>query len=246
MRELSLLALLVSSVLACGGGGGTAENAETTATATAAASNQATTATATAAAGPEVPSTCEQKGTLCLPPAEFVKRLCNNVNPDIALAYFRKGTPFTRAYLRGDTAAWNASGGASSEDKLVFDEEVIVLLERRNNTGIEVSGASSNFDVLRWNGSCASLSAEEISFTTPPKPKNAHIEWKYLSDETQNALLSDAGLAKANKDRRDECKGASMGTVSKKCVTLVDKQSDAIAAFIRNGGEVPLPTKVKP
>ena len=78
-----------------------------------------------------------------------------------------------------------------------------------------------------------------------PKPKNAKVLWKDFSDAAQEALLSDANIAKLNKDRRDECKGASIGQVSKKCVVLVDKLSEAIVAFVRNGGEVPAPAKLK-
>jgi len=175
-----------------------------------------------------------------------VKKLCSNVNPDVALVYFKKGSPFTRAYLTGTTDAVNASGGASSQDKLVFDEEVIVLSMKKNTTGIEVSGANGNYDVLRWDGSCASLAGGEITFKAPPtKPKSARLEWKMYSDESQNALIGDPAIAKLNKTRRDECKGVTLGDVSKACQVAVDKLSDAIPAFIRGGGEVPTPKALK-
>lgn len=198
------------------------------------------------AATPEVVTTCEEKGKLCLPPAAYVKKLCENGSADLALVYFKKGSPFTRAYLRGATDAWNASGGgSSSENKFVFDEEVIVLLERSNTTGIQVSGAGASYDVMRWDGSCASLSAEEITFSVAPKPKNPTLKWKTFSEETQNAMLGDANIAKLNKERRNECKGVDVGTVSLACVKLVDKLSEAIVTYIRNGGEVPVPKSLK-
>lgn len=180
-----------------------------------------------------------------MPPAAFVKRLCEDVNPDLALVYLRKDSPFTRGYLTRNTDAWNASGGASSQDKLMFDEEVIVLAVRSNKTGIQVSGSSGGYDVLRWDGSCATLSGEEITFKAPPKAKHAKLEWKTFSDASQAALLEDASIAKINKERRDECKGVTMGDVSKSCVKAVDQLSDAIAAFVRNGGEVPTPKTLK-
>ncbi len=192
-----------------------------------------------------IPTDCKQNGDLCLPPAAFTKKLCGGMNPDVALAFFRKGTPFSRGYLKMTVDAWNASGGASSADKLVFDEEVIILLARKNETGIQVSGASGGYDVLRWDGTCATLSAEELTFSVPPKPKNAKVVWKDFSEATQNALLGDPGIAKLNKDRRDECKGASIGEVSKKCVTLVDKLSGAIVEHVRGGGEIPAPARLK-
>ena len=192
-----------------------------------------------------VPSACTPRGDVCTPPPAFVKRLCAGFHPDVALAFFRKGTPFSRGYLAKNVQAWNASGGASSADKLVFDEEVVVLLSRQNDTGIQVSGASGSYDVLRWDGTCATLSSEELTLTPPPNAKHAKVLWKDLPDATQSALLADEAVAKLNKERRNECKGASMGDVSAKCVKLVDKQSDAIVAFVRKGGEVPLPARIE-
>lgn len=195
---------------------------------------------------PAVVTTCEKNGDLCVPPPAFVKKLCGNVNPDLALVYFRKGSPFSRGWLTRNTDAWNASGGASGGEKLVFDEEVIVVSVRSNNSGgIQVSGASGGYDVMRWDGSCASLSSEEITFKPPPKGKTAKLEWKMYSDDSQNALLTNADIAKINKQRRDECKGVTMGDVSKACVKAVDQLSEAIVAFIRDGGEVPVPKALK-
>ena len=223
----------------------TESTAEEATTSTPASSAKAE-AAAPAAGSEEVPSTCETKDNLCLPKPAFAKRLCQNAHPDLALAWFRKGTPWTRGFLKGNVDAWNASGGASSQDKLVFDEEVIVLFARKNNTGIEVSGASGGYDVLRWDGSCATLSGEEMTFTAPPtKAKTAKILWQTLGDATQAALLADSGIAKLNKERRDECKGATVGDVSKKCVKLVDGLGAAITDFVRNGGEIPAPAKLK-
>ena len=194
----------------------------------------------------EVPSTCETKGKACLPNATFVKRFCQNVHPDIALAFFKKGTPFTRGYLKGNTDAFNGYGGVSSGDKLVFDEEVIVLSTRENTTGIEVSGAGGQYDLLRWDGSCATVPMADVTFSVPPAPKTPRLDWKVLSDELQAALLNNAEIAKINKERRSECKGASMGDVSKKCVKLVDQLSTAVVNYVRTGdGTIPVPAKVK-
>ena len=85
-----------------------------------------------------------------------------------------------------------------------------------------------------------------MTLTAPPtKAKAAKILWQSLSDATQAALLADAGIAKLNKERRDECKGATSGDVSKKCVKLVDGLGAAITDYVRNGGEIPAPAKLK-
>ncbi len=190
-----------------------------------------------------MPDTCETKGNVCLPPAAFVKRLCEKGSPDVALAMLGKGTPWSRGYLRVKSAeAWNASGGASSQDKLVFDEEFIVLTHRAADTGgMQVSGAGGGYDVLRWDGSCASLSDEEVTLKTSPTPQAAKIPWKYLADNIQAALLADPKINKVYTDRRKECKGATMGDVSLKCVKLDDLLSKVVVDFVRGGGAIPPP-----
>lgn len=194
------------------------------------------------AASRQVPTTCEQKDNVCLPPVAFVKRLCAGFHPDVALSLFAKGTPFTRAYLTRDTDAWNASGGASSSDRLLFDEEVLILYRRVPETGgMVVSGAGAGYDVLRWDGSCASLAAEEVRLQAPPKPKFAPIPWKSLDQKTQEALKADEKLGKIIAERRKECKGATIGTVSLKCEKVDKQMSLAIVEFVRNGGSLPTP-----
>jgi hypothetical protein len=254
-RLASLVGLVAAFGLGCGGAATATPSTAVAAGANASdaspadATEPAERGTKTATSAPvddrAVPSECTPRGDFCTPSPAFVKRLCAGFHPDVALAFFRKGTPFSRGYLAKNVQAWNASGGASSADKLAFDEEVVVLLSRQNETGIQVSGASGSYDVLRWDGTCATLASEELTRTPPPSAKHAKVLWKDLPDATQAALLADEAIAKLNKERRNECKGASMGDVSAKCVKLVDKQSDAIVAFVRAGGEVPLPARIE-
>lgn len=194
----------------------------------------------------ELPKECAKKDDkMCLPPAAFVTRLCQGNFPSVALAMFKKETPWTRGYLTRKTKAWNASGGAASSDELEFDEEVLVLRHRAADLGgMQVSGAGGGFDALRWNGSCVTLANEELTLSTPPKAKNARVEWRLIDDAMREAMRNDAKLDKAYKDRQKECKGATMGTVSDKCVKLDTALSDAIVAHIRSGGDVGKPDKL--
>jgi hypothetical protein len=194
-----------------------------------------------------LPSACEDKaGKLCLPPARFVKRLCAKSYPDVALAMLAKGTPWTRGYLRVKSAeAWNASGGVSSGEKIVFDEEFVVLSHRVADTGgMQVSGAGGGYDVLRWDGTCASLTDEEVTLNTPPAPKAAKIPWKYLGDEIQKVLQADEKVGKVWSDRRKECKGATIGDVSLKCVKVDELLSQVIVDYVRKGGSMPPPSQL--
>jgi hypothetical protein len=194
--------------------------------------------------GAKLPSECAEKGKLCLPPAAFVKRLCSTkVYPDVALAMHAKGTPWSRGYLRVKSAeAWYASGGVSSGDKMIFEEEFVLLARREANTGgMTVSGAGGAYDVLRWDGTCASLQDEEVSLTGSSTPKTAKVVWKSLDDKVRDALLADEKINKVFTARRKECKGATMGDVTKKCEELDDKLSAVVVEYVRRGGTVPTP-----
>ncbi|HSN88057.1 MAG TPA: hypothetical protein VL025_14965, partial [Thermoanaerobaculia bacterium] len=193
-----------------------------------------------------IPDACAGDEGACVMPRAFVKNLCAKVYPELALYFFQKGSPWRRAYVAVKEAApFNGLNGPSSEDKLVFDEELLVLSEKKVDTGgMQVSGAGASYDVLRWDGTCATMSAEEVRFAVPPRPKHAAITWRFLEDPTQSALLQDEKLAKVAEERRKECKGATMGNVSARCEKADKLLNDLIVQAVRGGTSVPLPAKV--
>lgn len=205
-------------------------------------------AAATAEEDPKkIPEACAgDSKDACQMPKGFVKRLCAGVYPELALMFFQKGSPWRRAYVSVKEAApFNGLGGPSSEEKLTFDEELLVLVERKVDTGgMQVSGAGASYDVLRWDGTCATLSSEEVRLQAPPKPKHAAIPWRILEDPTQNALLANEALAKVAAERKKECKGATMGSVSAKCEKADKALNDLVVEAVRGGTTVPRPAKV--
>lgn len=234
---------------ACGGSQPASESPAETAAPAASESSEPAAESAEAPA-PEVaasgvPKACAKKDGTCLPPRAFVQKLCQGSYPGVALFLFANQSPWARGYLRGKTKAWNASGGASDNGWLEFDEEVLVLAERKADTGgMQVSGAGASYDALRWDGSCVTLSSEEMTLDKPPSPKNAKVEWRYLDDNVQEALRKDSGINEAFQSRRKECKGATSGDVSLKCVKADQKLSDLIVKHLRGGAELPEPTKL--
>jgi hypothetical protein len=160
--------------------------------------------------------------------------------------FFAKGSPWRRAYLSVKEAApFNGLNGPSSEEKLTFEEELLVLGEKKVDTGgMQVSGAGSSFDLLRWDGTCVTLSAEEVRFAAPPKPKHATITWRLLEDPTQSALLQNEALAKVVAERKKECKGATMGAVTAKCEKADRALNQLVADVVRGGITVPQPAKI--
>lgn len=196
-----------------------------------------------AAATKTLPSECvRDEHQLCLPPPAWAENLCAGNYPDLALKLFAKGTPWTRGYLRRTVDAWNASGRASSNEKVEFDEEVLLLTHRPAATGgMVVSGATGSFQALRWNGQCVSLMGDEVTQRLPPKAKHSSIPWRSLDFKTREALMADGKIGPLVEEQRKECKGANMGDPSAACKKIDAKLSATIVNFIRNGGEVPVP-----
>lgn len=181
----------------------------------------------------------------CLPPAPFVERLCNAAYPSVALAMFRKGTPWTRGYLTRNVEAWNVTGPTSTSGKLIQQEEVLVLRYRGVAPGgMTVSGASGGYDVLRWDGTCATLSGDELTKKTPPEVKFAKVKWKVLEDPIQEALRADAKIEKMDEERRKECRSTSSEGAAARCEKVDQRLSAAVASYLRRGGSIPSPERL--
>jgi hypothetical protein len=192
------------------------------------------------------PTTCAdgQADGVCTPPKPFVKWMCGAYpRPDVALSVFRKGTPFTRAYLNRNVEAWYSSGQQSTSAKLLFDEEVIVLSHpKASGTGMIVGQGGAPYDVLRIDGVCSTVEAELVSLKRPPSPKHANIQWQQLDKGVREALAHDPNIAKAEAARRKECKGTTtLGVIGAACAKADDRLSAAIAGYVGEGGVSPMP-----
>ncbi len=239
--------------LACGGAPAaepaTAATPETSAdSATARAAPEAAqaeeSAPASGASGEGVPTKCFKSGAVCSPDPAFVKRLCNGKYPSVGL-YLFSNSAWTRGYLTRRTQAWNASGGASDSGWVEFDEEVLILYARKADTGgMQVSGAGGSYDALRWDGSCVTLQSEEVTMSKAPAPKNPPIDFRYLDDDTQEALRKNDKVNGAWLERRKECKGATSGEVSLKCVKADENLTKTVIGYVRGGGSIPEPKKL--
>ncbi len=201
-------------------------------------------AEASAPVSAPVPEACAPGSSAddCAPPAPWVSKLCNGVYAEVALLMFRGGTPWQRLYLRGKTRAVNASGGATVDGDLLRDEEVLVLRHRKGDpSGMQIGDGSGQYDALRWNGSCVSLEAGEVTKRRPPAPGQARVEWRWLGEGMRSALRKDEAVTETFLARKKECKGATTGSVSKACERLDRKLIDRIVAYVRTGPELPAP-----
>lgn len=179
-------------------------------------------------------------------PNSFAKRLCAAAFPELALMLFAKDSPWRRVYVSVRQAdPFNGFGGPSSEEKLTFEEELLVLTERKPNLGgMSVSGVGASYDLLRWDGTCATLSAQEVTPRRPPKPKHALVPWRNLDESTQGALLKDDRVAKVAAERKKQCKGVTMGDVSDKCEKAEHALNDLVVEAVRGGVVVPMPSRL--
>jgi hypothetical protein len=250
MRSMHRVLASTLLLVACGSPGKPASPAsgapETTEAKTEERDAGAPSSAASAAPAPSgVPMSCaSQDGSVCLPDAGFVKRVCNGSYPDVALLLFSKDAPFTRVYLKGDIDGWNAEGGASARAKLFFDEEVLALRRREAPKNGIVVGAGGGWLVMRWDGNCYTVEDNEVSQKRPPSPKHAPMPFRFYGDRTKNALLESEKVLAAFKRRGKECKGATSGDVTKACEQADAALSLAIVTEVRGGKTIPLPEKL--
>jgi hypothetical protein len=191
---------------------------------------------------------CKADDVNCMPPARWVDKLCGGVHPEVALHMFRGGSPWKRVYSRYRAPAYNGTGGPSvSDDRVEKGEELIALRhnsDARGSTAGEMTvGDTSGYDLLRWNGSCVTLHDGEYSERAPRRRVHARVEWRWLGDDIRSALQTDGTIKEAYVARRKECKGATIGSVSKKCVEQEDLLVAAIVDYVRAGGQLPEPNE---
>jgi len=185
----------------------------------------------------EIPTACATSGAkICTPPASFVDKLCQLKSPDLALTMFRQSAPWTRAYMGRRTEAWYMGARHSAPVQMAMDEEVIVLARRGGGSGgIQVSGSGS-YDVYRWDGQCASVTADEVSLHRPPAPGSAPIVWQSLTEGTRQALLDDRGIKLRRDQQQDRC---SKDDAAHRCTDATAALTRAIADYVRKGGKLP-------
>ncbi len=193
---------------------------------------------------PLFPRRCASPKGDCLPPADWAKKLCDDIYPDLALHLFSARTPWQRLYMTARAEPFNASGGMSlMGDKMEPGEEVIAL-RRRDNDGSFQVGDTAGYDVLRWNGACATIHDGDFSEDEPGRVRHAPIDWRRLSLETRLALEADPTIGAIYEARGQKCKGKSVGQVSAECEEYDGKLRDAVVQKVRSGVKMPKPSKV--
>lgn len=190
-----------------------------------------------------LPARCAKKRWPCLPPPQWVEKLCADVYPDVALHMFAPKSPWQRFYMLKNAEPFNASGGASlMGDKMRRGEEVIAL-RRHSSRGSFQSSDIGGYDVLRWNGACATVHDGEFQIRPLSDVGHARLEWRELGLPIRQALEADERVAATYEERRRQCRGISLGRVSADCVDYTNKLVDEVVRYVRAGGRLPKPAK---
>ncbi len=236
-------------MLACGGARTPIE--DPTAAASDASAKPAPVAAAAAPAptpseAPGLPTECTTVDDLCLPPRAFVKRLCQDAYSGAAIRLFERSSPFSRGYVtRRGIKAVNTLGGPASDADLEVGEEVVILTRMAGPGAnqMQVSGMGG-YDVLRWDGTCATLGDDELATRPPRTPRHGPFDWRYIDTNIQKALLADNSIGEARREQRKHCHGVSIGRVSSECAKADARFYERIAATVRGGIELPDPDRM--
>ena len=193
-----------------------------------------------------LPGECKVEGDYCYPPANFVERLCQRSLPEVAVYMMQNNQPWSRRYVRVQEAqAVNPFNGHVGEEKMLFGEEVIVLRYRRQEArgGMQVSG-TERYEVLRWDGSCATLAEGEL-VQKVPKPQWRFVApvWKRLGDSYRGILREHSAITEAESKKAEDCKGVGLGRPPK-CYRAIEGLNRAVADAVRDGVDLPLPDEL--
>lgn len=177
----------------------------------------------------------------CYPDVAFTERVCRGKFPDLPLAFFKKGAPWQRLYVKAESVEpVNAYGGPRSQMWMNFGEEVVVLRKRgaAATKGVHMSGPT-DLDVLRWDGTCATIRQEMFVSYIPGDMTSPRIVWKYLDDPIQDGLLKNVMVERAQATERKQCRDSSPSQPSPACDKAMRKLTDAIVIAVRLGIELP-------
>jgi hypothetical protein len=180
----------------------------------------------------------------CLPPPGWVRRLCDDVYPEVALHMFQPGTPWKRLYMVANAEPFNASGGASLlGDKMRRGEELIALKRRSGQAGVQV-GDTAGYDVLRWNGACATIHDGDYSANRPRNVTYSKLEWRQFSLPLRAFFEAEPDVSAAYEARRKACKGRNLGIVAEQCEDNDRALVEEIVRFVQSGAKLPPPSKM--
>jgi hypothetical protein len=194
----------------------------------------------------DLPASCSGAPETCFPPGAFAHVLCKGKHPDLALVMFSKAMPWQHAYVKAEhVEPVNVYGGPTDEQWMFFGEEVVLLFKHsaaKKQAGVQISGPE-DVDVLRADGTCATIRQEMLVSYATGEMKSPHVVWKYLDSAMQEALLADKGVQQAYAVERKICRSESVTHPEEACAKQMAKLTQAVLAAVKNGLALPTPEK---
>lgn len=163
----------------------------------------------------------------------------------LALTMFEKQSPWQRLYLKAEYAeAVNAHDKRVTAEPLVFGEEVIVLRSSGEPARGGLRVTTSDIDVLRWDGTCATVAREMFVTTMMPSVEAPPISWRHLGGNLRAALLKSKYVKMSYEREKQACQGESAKDPSPPCAKARDLLQDSITVAVRGGIALPIPDKL--
>jgi len=197
-------------------------------------------------APPSLPEHCTGDNEPCLPPKDFVKRLCRAKYPSVALVMFQKRAPWSHAFVKvRDVRAVNSYGGPVSSSRLVFSEEVVLLRHRPYvpRGGVQDDGPD-NYDVLRLDGTCARLAEDEFRSFWYGTHKYAPIRWERIDSRMREVLATNTRVDRARTSQYQDCRGSYLGGGGAACQKATQKLATEILDAVNRGIDLPSPRRI--
>lgn len=182
----------------------------------------------------------------CVPPATFARAMCQGRFEALTLTMFEKSSPWQRLYLKAEyVEAVNAHDKHLTAEPIVFGEEVLVL---RDGSEAGKDGAlrvgSSDIDVLRWDGTCATVAREMFVTTMMPEVKAPPISWRHLGGNLRGALLKSKYVRMSHEREKEVCRGERASDPSPACEKARRMLQDSITVAVRGGISLPTPDEL--
>lgn len=191
----------------------------------------------------QLPRNCGGDSKSCYPPGEFVRALCGKKYPSVALNIFEKHAPWRHGYVKVKSVApANAYGGPTGQTFLEFLEEVVLLREREVKQRQVVQDLPLNFDVLRLDGTCATLAEDEFMTKKPVvRPHYAPLIWYQLEAGIRQALSQNPKVQVAADAQANACRGSFLAGGGEPCRDSTQELARSIIAALDEGLELPAP-----
>ena len=156
---------------------------------------------------------------------------------------FEKSAPWQHVFVKvADVAPINVLGGPTGETRMEFLEEVVVLRRRVIRYGEMEVSVPDSFDVLRLDGTCASLAEDEFMSHRPAvRPKYAPVVWQQIDGAMREVLEQNERVEQAREGQYHACRGSFLGGGGVECREATQKLARAIMTVLGQGVTLPAP-----